>query len=253
MSEGALMVGEPIGAPGTDVPRHARQGEDLDEDRREVHPVVAPGGRPMTGGSGDKTHSRTRDDRKAELRRRLMAARRALPPETRTAHAEALRPHVLALAAGAGETVCAYLPIGSEPGSAALLDALRAAGHEVLLPVVPPAPGLLDWARYTGPEDVGAGPLGLREPLGPRLGVGAIGRAALVLVPGLAADRRGVRLGRGGGYYDRTLPGTRPGTPLAVLLHEGELVDALPADTYDVSVTAAVLPVRGTVPLGNIH
>jgi 5-formyltetrahydrofolate cyclo-ligase len=247
------MVGEPIGAPGTDVPRHARQGEDLDEDRREVHPVVAPGGRPMTGGSGDKTHIRTPDDRKAELRRRLMAARRALPPETRTAHAEALRPHVLALAASAGETVCAYLPIGSEPGSAALLDALRAAGHEVLLPVVPPAPGLLDWARYTGPEDVGAAPLGLREPLGPRLGVGAIGRAALVLVPGLAADRRGVRLGRGGGYYDRTLPGTRPGTPLAVLLHEGELVDALPADTYDVSVTAAVLPVRGTVPLGNIH
>jgi hypothetical protein len=46
MSEGALMVGEPIGATGTDVPRHARQGEDLDEDRREVHPVVASGGCP---------------------------------------------------------------------------------------------------------------------------------------------------------------------------------------------------------------
>jgi 5-formyltetrahydrofolate cyclo-ligase len=210
-------------------------------------------GLPMSGESGDVTHSGTVDDRKAELRRRLAAARRSLSAETRAAHAEALRPHVLALAAAAGEIVCAYLPIGSEPGSVALLDALRAGGHEVLLPVVPPAPGPLDWARYTGPDDVGAGPLGLREPLGPRLGTSAVGRAALVLVPGLAADPTGIRLGRGGGYYDRTLPGVHPGTPLAVLLHEGELVDDLPAGTHDVPVTAAVLPVRGTVPLGNIH
>ncbi|MCW0213941.1 MAG: 5-formyltetrahydrofolate cyclo-ligase [Pseudonocardia sp.] len=207
----------------------------------------------MTGDRGDVTHIEEAGARKSRLRAELLAARRALSAETRAASAEALREHVLALAADVGEIVCAYLPIGSEPGSTALLDALRDAGHRVLLPVVPAVPGPLDWAEHTGPDGIGAGPLGLREPLGRRLGTEVIASASLVLVPGLAADRTGVRLGRGGGYYDRTLPAARPLTPLAVLLHEGELIDDLPADAYDVRVTAAVLPVRGTVPLGNNH
>ena len=72
--------------------------------------------------------------------------------------------------------MCTYLPIGTEPGSAELPEALRSAGHEVLLPVVPAQLGPLDWARYDGPDDLGPGPIGLREPTGPRLGPTAIGR-----------------------------------------------------------------------------
>ena len=184
---------------------------------------------------------------KGEWRRIVITARRALPAAERAARARALTRAALGLA-GAGP-VAAYLPVGSEPWSPGGVEALRAAGHEVLLPVVAGA-GPLDWARYTGPDGLAAGPVGLREPTGPRLGPGAIARAALVLLPGLAADRAGVRLGRGAGHYDRSLPLVGPGVPLVVVLHDEELVDVLPAEPHDRPVTGALLPGPGHVPLG---
>jgi 5-formyltetrahydrofolate cyclo-ligase len=190
--------------------------------------------------------------RKDALRARVLRARRALTPEQRTTAAEDLRGHVLELAQELrGGPVCAYLPIGAEPGSIALLDGLRAAGRSVLLPVVPPRPGPLDWAAYTGAAALGPGPLGLREPTTPRLGPAALRTAVLVLVPALAADRAGRRLGRGGGYYDRTLPAVPPGVPVVALLHDGELLDEVPADPHDRPVTGVVLPTPGTVATGN--
>jgi 5-formyltetrahydrofolate cyclo-ligase len=81
--------------------------------------------------------------------------------------------------------------------------------------------------------------------------VDAIARARLVLVPALAADREGCRLGRGGGYYDRTLPLTATEVPLVVVLNDEELVDELPAEPHDRRVTAALLADAGHIPLGN--
>ncbi len=185
------------------------------------------------------------------MRERVVAARRAMPAAVRADRARALAAAAVALAATTGGPVCAYLPVGSEPGSVGLVDALVAAGHEVLLPVVPARPGALDWARYRGPDDLAPGPLGLREPAGPRLGAAAIARAALVLVPGLAVDRLGRRLGRGGGYYDRTLDLAAPGTPLVVVLHDEELLDSVPAEPHDRRVHAALLPAGGLRQLGN--
>src|SRR5689334_14428971 len=83
---------------------------------------------------------------------------------------------------------------------------LRAAGHDVVVPVVADRAGPVDWARFDGPDALAAGPFGLWEPTGRRLGPGAVQHARLVLLPALAADRHGVRLGQGGGFYDRTLP-----------------------------------------------
>jgi 5-formyltetrahydrofolate cyclo-ligase len=188
---------------------------------------------------------------KARWRARLTAARLAIPATERARRAGALASSAVRLAAVTGGPVCAYLPVGSEPGSPGLVAALHAAGHEVLLPVVPAAPGPLDWARYTGPDGLAAGPLGLREPTAERLGVDAIARARLVLVPALAADREGRRLGRGGGYYDRTLPLTAAEVPLVVVLNDEELVDELPAEPHDRWVTAALLPNAGHIPLRN--
>ncbi len=64
----------------------------------------------------------------------------------------------------------------------------------------------LDWAVYTGRDGLVSGLHRLLEPAGPRLGISAIGQASLVLVPALAVSLAGVRLGKGGGHYDRSLP-----------------------------------------------
>lgn len=193
---------------------------------------------------------------KADWRARLVAARRERPAPLRSERSTALIAAAVRLATASGSPVCAYVPVGTEPGAGpsagvALPDALRAAGLEVLLPVVPARPGPLDWARYGG--DLAPGPIGLREPVGARLGPAGIGRARLVLVPALAVDRRGVRIGRGAGYYDRSLPLAAPGVPVVVLVDDEELVDELPAEPHDARMTAVLragsgltrLPVAG--------
>lgn len=187
--------------------------------------------------------------RKAALRRALLAARRAVPPARRAEAARALAAAVVELATSTGGPVCAYLPVGTEPGSAAGLDELRSAGHDVLLPVVPPVPGPLNWARYEGAGSLTDGPLGLREPAGPRLGVSGITSARLVLVPALAVDRRGIRLGRGGGYYDRTLPLVDDAALVVALIGDDELLDELPAGEHDVTVAAVIRPGSGVTRL----
>ena len=188
---------------------------------------------------------------KAAWRRRIRAARRARDPEVRARHAALLTEAALGLASRIDGPVCAHLPIGVEPWSPAGVEALRSAGHEVLLPVVADREGPLDWARYEGPDALLPGLLGLREPAGTRLGPDAVRRAGLVLLPALAADRSGVRLGQGGGFYDRTLPRVDASVPLVVVLDEGELVDALPAEPHDRRVTAALLPETGVTMLGS--
>ncbi|WP_395294679.1 5-formyltetrahydrofolate cyclo-ligase [Kitasatospora hibisci] len=180
---------------------------------------------------------------KSELRTRLLAQRRALPPDAREEAARALAAHAGELAAP-GATVAAYVSVGGEPGTRPLLDALRARGVRVLLPVLL-ADNDLDWAEYAGPEELAPAGRGLLEPVGGRLGPEAVTGAALVLLPGLAVDRAGLRLGRGGGSYDRVLArleraGVRP--LLAVLLYEHELLAEVPAEPHDLPVDVALTP-----------
>ncbi|MGX1883154.1 5-formyltetrahydrofolate cyclo-ligase [Streptomyces sp. NPDC055287] len=141
-------------------------------------------------------------------------------------------------------TVAAYVSIGSEPGTRALLDALRARGVRVLLPVLL-ADNDLDWAEYEGAAGLVRARLGLLEPGGARLGVRAVLEAGAVLLPGLAVDGRGTRLGRGGGSYDRVLArleaaGARP--HLVVLLYDEEVVARVPREPHDHPVSAVVTP-----------
>lgn len=185
---------------------------------------------------------------KAEWRARLTASRASVPPRQRASEARALHDALGALALPS--TLCAYVPFGGEPGSVAWLDLLRGAGARVLLPVIPPEHGPLRWAEYTGTASLVPGRLrGVLEPAGPFLGPEALGEAGLVLLPALAVDRAGVRLGRGAGYYDRSLPHARPGTSLVAVVRDDELVDQLPAEPHDVRMTAALTPSRGLVRL----
>jgi 5-formyltetrahydrofolate cyclo-ligase len=205
----------------------------------------------VTARATDDTPSDPVSETKSRWRRQIRAARRAYDPALRARDAALLTAAVLRLAAEVDGPICAHLPVGVEPWSSEGVETLRVAGHDVLLPVVAEREGPLDWARYTGPDGLAPGPFGLREPVGPRLGPSAVGQVPLVLLPALAADRRGVRLGQGGGFYDRTLPLAGGGVRLVVVLGDGELVDELPAEPHDRLVVAAVLPADGVTMLGD--
>ena len=161
--------------------------------------------------------------------RALLTARRAeLSPAQIATARRAVADAVLRAADSAHwHRVAAYEPLRTEPGSVELLSALSARGVEVLVPVVL-ADNDLDWVRWSDE----AAPLG-RE---------AIATVDAVLVPALAATRHGVRLGRGGGSYDRALSRVNPGTAVIALLYADELLDELPNDPWDVPVSAAVTP-----------
>ncbi|MEU0952453.1 5-formyltetrahydrofolate cyclo-ligase [Streptomyces niveus] len=188
---------------------------------------------------------------KSALRRELLAARRLLSEEDVRDASAVLAGRALDLPelAEAG-TVAAYVSVGREPGTRALLDALRERGVRVLLPVLLPDNDL-DWAAYDGAERLVRAGRGLLEPDGPRLGVRAVLDARVVLLPGLAVDGRGMRLGRGGGSYDRVLArleeaatdtGMDAGPALAVLLYDHEVVDRVPEEPHDRPVHVVVTP-----------
>lgn len=176
---------------------------------------------------------------KRAWRTRLLAARRDLPAAQHDSEAAALAAQVTSIP---GDTVCCYLPVAHEPGSLDLVAALVTDGRRVLLPVVVGA-APLDWAYHDG--TFAPGPFGLREPAGPRLGSQAIGMADAILVPALAVDLTGRRLGRGGGHYDRSLPLARAGTPVVAVVRDDEVVAELPAEPHDVTMTAVLTPIGG--------
>jgi 5-formyltetrahydrofolate cyclo-ligase len=185
---------------------------------------------------------------KQALRAAVLARRRALSVPDLARHAEALAGVVLGLV-GDARTVAAYVSVGAEPGTGPLLAALEARGVETLLPLLR-GDGDLDWARYTGPEGLTSAPRGLVEPRARPLGTQAVGRACVLIVPALAVDRRGYRLGRGGGSYDRVLSRlVGRDVRVVALLHDGELLDLpVPREPHDRPVQGVALP-SGFVPL----
>lgn len=189
------------------------------------------------------------DSGKRALRRKFLAVRAGFTEHDVQKSAGLLARHALGLpeVARAG-TVAAYVSVGGEPGTGDLLDALRARGVRVLLPVLR-ADDDLDWGVYRGPGSLvsagRAGRITLREPDGERLGPEGILAADVVLLPGLAVDARGMRLGRGGGSYDRVLArlaGAGADPALVVLLYDAEVVERVPCEAHDRPVHAAVTP-----------
>lgn len=132
--------------------------------------------------------------------------------------------------------VASYVGTGSEPFVTPEIG--------WLLPVLL-EDGQLDWSAFDG--TLAAGPRGVHEPTGDRLGVEALAGCDLVLVPALLVDRTGCRLGRGGGSYDRALVHA-PGLTVALVLDD-ELVEEVPCEAHDVTVRAVATPSRGIVHL----
>jgi 5-formyltetrahydrofolate cyclo-ligase len=176
---------------------------------------------------------------KASMRAAILAARAAMPAADRMAARRAIRAHVLSYCARvlpAGAWVAAYQPLRTEPGSTELLTELAARGHRVMVPVTLPDRDL-DWAWFDPDQDQPIGSAPAR-----RLGSAAVADTALVLAPACAVDRRGNRLGRGGGSYDRALGRLPDSVVVAALLFTSELVDSVPTDKWDRPVSAVVTP-----------
>ena len=187
---------------------------------------------------------------KAALRTEILTARRALTADQLSTAGRSLRDAVLSMPESemAG-TVASYYSVGNEPDTRGLLFALWKRGTYVLLPLLL-ADGDLNWASYEGPDSMAAGPKGLLQPTEPPRGVMAVTSADLVIVPAVAVDRRGARLGRGGGSFDRALARVGPAVPTVALLHAGELRGHVPSGEHDVPVRAAALPSEGIIRFG---
>ncbi|HEX5256592.1 MAG TPA: 5-formyltetrahydrofolate cyclo-ligase [Mycobacterium sp.] len=191
---------------------------------------------------------------KAALRDQLLAARRHVADDVRASEAQQLCARLEALESivTSDSTVCAYVPVGTEPGSIEMLDMLLRRAGQVLLPAArttaDDTPLPLSWGEYR-PGTLTTGRWGLLEPPQPWLPASALAQAGVVLVPALAVDRRGVRLGRGRGFYDRSLGGRDPHARLIAVVRDAEVLDELPADPHDVTMTDALTPRQGLIDL----
>ncbi len=192
-------------------------------------------------------------DSKAAARTALRARRRALSASERGTLARHLAATVLehldGTAASGKVLVAGYLAIPPEPPVVDLLFLLHAAGHPIVVPVCEAERRLswVDWSPDAPVEKSRYGPL--LEPVGPRRPVDALPDLRLILVPALAIDRCGNRIGQGGGYYDRMLAGlsgSNPRAELAGVVYDHELLPegAFPVEPFDVPLPAVFTPSR---------
>jgi 5-formyltetrahydrofolate cyclo-ligase len=172
---------------------------------------------------------------KTALRREVLARRDAMPPDLRRRLSGRIVAAVTALPAfEAAGTVLAYHAFGSEPETAQFLATVLARGKRLLLPRVDPATRTLALHRVRDlARDLRPGAWGIAEPDPARCEAVDAEAVDFVLVPGVAFDLRGGRLGHGGGYYDRLL-GACSATALRVAAaFETQVVPAVPMGPED--------------------
>jgi 5-formyltetrahydrofolate cyclo-ligase len=182
---------------------------------------------------------------KKALRARVLAARDALDPAARATGSRAIASKIAALPAfDVAVTVLATLPFGSEWDSRPLVQALLDRGKALLLPRVDAASRVLVLHRVADLDaDVVRGYLGIPEP-SPDAPVARASEVDCVLVPGVAFDTAGRRLGYGGGFYDRLLPQFRAGVARIAGAFDVQIADEVPAGAHDVAVDAIITPTR---------
>jgi 5-formyltetrahydrofolate cyclo-ligase len=178
---------------------------------------------------------------KRTVRERVLAARDAWPAAERAAAALAIVERLVALPSfAAARTVQLTLPFGSEWDTLPLVRAALAAGRTVVLPRVDVGARMLALHAIRDPvADVAPGYRGIAEP-GPQCPLVAPDAIDWVLVPGVAFDAAGGRLGYGGGFYDRLLPLFARAVPRIAGAFALQLVTRVPAAAHDLSVDAIV-------------
>jgi 5-formyltetrahydrofolate cyclo-ligase len=180
---------------------------------------------------------------KKAVRKEVLARRHARTAQERAKAADALTEALLDGLAGFG-TVAAFSPEPSEPGAGRLPAAYRELDARVLLPIIPATGRELAWGVRT--DRLRKGRYGVPEPVGRQLPPTELCTADVIVMPAVAISRDGVRLGRGGGYYDTSLAcHARPDAVLVALAFDDELLDELPDEPHDRKVSAVVTPSGG--------
>ncbi|TLM75825.1 5-formyltetrahydrofolate cyclo-ligase [Pseudarthrobacter sp. NamB4] len=148
---------------------------------------------------------------------------------------------------GSASLVCAYLSVGGEPPTLALMKALHDGGHKVLLPVCEPGREM-KWVFWAPGIDLAPSSFApILEPVGTRHEIEVAGEAAALFIPATAVDLAGSRVGQGGGYYDKFLghlASAGKHIPLAAVIYDEELLPAgrIPVEEFDRPVPGVVLP-----------
>jgi 5-formyltetrahydrofolate cyclo-ligase len=187
---------------------------------------------------------------KAHLRKSVLDRRDAMDAGVRAASSRAIVQKIVGLAAyREARTVMAYAGFGSELQTDAFLRHTLNEGKRLLLPRVNRQKKLLDVYEVRDPaRDLEAGTWGIREPRPDRCDPADPRAAGFVLVPGVAFDARGGRLGYGAGFYDRLLSGgVSPQACLVAGAFETQTVEEVPMDENDVPVDVVVTE-KGTYP-----
>lgn len=183
---------------------------------------------------------------KAALRTRVLAARDGLAPDARAADAAALLER-LRLLPEWQEARCLmlYLGIRSEFDPAPLARAVLDEGRRLALPRILRGHGVLEVREVRDlDQDLREGVWGLREPDPARCAEVPVAELDLVLVPGVAFDRLGGRMGYGAGFYDRLLAAPDLAAVRVSALFDAQLVASVPRESHDKPVDLLVMPSR---------
>ncbi len=174
------------------------------------------------------------------LRRQMRMRRVHIPLEEARTAGEAIALRVSGTPEWqAASRVLGYVATRGEVDCRPLLEAAFQEGKEVFLPKPDPKEHALRPCRWRLGEPLREGPYGIPVPAGPEGPEGEL--CDVLLVPGLAFDRRGLRLGAGGGYYDRYLS-RRGGGWVLGMAYDWQLVSAVPATSEDRGVDAVATP-----------
>ena len=167
------------------------------------------------------------------LRRRALSQRRGLALADRLAWSRSIQARATALPCYcAARFVALYSPVQNEVDTQVILDHALASGKKVFFPKLNQT-GSSGFAQVHSSADLIAGRFGILEPMGTDAMALADGDRLIIFVPGVLFDRQGIRLGRGGGWYDRVLSELGSHGIFVGLAYEFQIVDSLPAESWD--------------------
>lgn len=178
---------------------------------------------------------------KKQLRTHIMEARKAMPSAERNIRSERACKHLLTSESLASvKTIMAFHPFGEELDILPFVEEARKRGQEIWLPLTISSDRRLIPYRYAGPQMLKQGVYGIWEPDPAKAEQGDLSKLDTVLVPGVAFDRHGGRMGYGGGYYDRFLAGLGKKPYLLGVGFSMQVVDHVPLEPHDIPLDALV-------------